>query len=150
VVNENTVENCTLDGLRLDSTNTSVHWNSVRNVTEYAVNLLSDSNQVSLKFNTFIDNGGSCQVCDDGTANTISENYYDDWSTPDADANGYVDEPYAIDGAAGNQDDLPLAAAGVIPTTTPDESPLFINPLIIIAPVGVIIILVTFVLVRRR
>ncbi len=151
-INENIVENCTSEGLRIESTNTSVHWNSFSNVSGYAVNLLSDSNLVSLKYNTFIDNGGTCQVCDDGTANIISENYYNDWSSPDADADGYVDEPYQLDGAAGNQDDLPLANAGVIPTTAPDDSPLIIDPLIIIliGSVATIVIVGTVVFVRRK
>jgi hypothetical protein len=150
IINDNIVQNCTGEGLRLDLTNSSIYWNSVTNVAGYAVNLLSDSSLITMKYNTFIDNGVTCQVCDDGTTNTISENFYDDWSSPDANADGYVDEPYALDGAAGNQDELPLAVAGVIPTTTPDESPLYINPLIIIGPTAIIIVLVTFVLVRRR
>ena len=114
------------------------------------MNLLSDSSLVTLKYNTFIDNGVTCQVCDDGTSNAISENYYDDWNSPDADANGYVDVPYELDGTADNQDDLPLAVAGVIPTTTPDESPLLIDPLIIVGSIGAVIVAITLALVRRR
>ncbi|MFW9767393.1 MAG: right-handed parallel beta-helix repeat-containing protein [Candidatus Thorarchaeota archaeon] len=149
-IKDNIVENCTLDGIRLDLTSSSVLRNIVRNASEYSVNLLSSSNQVTLKFNTFIDNGNSCHVCDDGTANIISENYFDDWSSPDADVNGYVDNPYMIDGSASNQDEYPLAVAGVIPTTTPDGSPMNIHPLIIIAPIGIAIVIAAFVLIRRR
>ncbi|MCK4567954.1 MAG: right-handed parallel beta-helix repeat-containing protein, partial [Candidatus Thorarchaeota archaeon] len=67
-ISENIIGNCTDDGFRITSgTNTSVHWNSVWNVSAYAVNLEADSSNFSVKFNTFIDNGVDCQVCDDGT-----------------------------------------------------------------------------------
>jgi len=36
-------------------------------------------------------------------------NYWSDWTTPDADADGFVDNPYAINGGV-NQDELPFTA----------------------------------------
>ena len=150
VISDNIVENCTLDGIVVSSTNASVHWNSVYNVTGYAVNLESGSSHVSVKFNTFIENGVTCQVCDDGTSNTVSQNYYDDWDSPDANSDGYVDTPYSLDGAAENQDALPLAVAGTIPTTSPDDSPLSVELILVSGALGVIVIVVAVLLVKRR
>jgi parallel beta-helix repeat protein len=119
VVSENVIANCTENGLLLSSgTNTTVEWNTVTNTTNYAVNLGSGSTSFVVKFNAFTNNGGICQIRDDGTTNIVSQNYYDDWNTPDVDANGYVDTPYVFEGDANNQDDFPLAVEGVVPTTT--------------------------------
>lgn len=159
-ISKNTIENCTDDGLLLSSgTNTSVHWNSVSNISGYAVNLGTDSGNSSVKYNTFIDNGVDCQVCDDGTSNVVSQNYYADWSSPDADADGYVDSPYALNGAAENQDELPLAVAGVVPTETVTTStttstgmqnPLLMDMVLIAGAVGAIVIVGVVLLMKRR
>jgi len=154
---ENIIGNCTEDGFKITSgTNTSVHSNSVYNVSAYAVNLDTNSGNFSVKFNTFIDNGADCQVCDDGTSNIVSQNYYDDWSSPDVDVDGYVDTPYALDGDTENQDALPLAVAGVVPTvttsttTTVVENPLPMDMLLIAGAVGVIVLVGVVILVKRR
>lgn len=156
-ISENIIANCTEDGFCLTSgANTSLQWNSVYNMTGYAVNLETDSSNFSIKYNTFIDNGVDCQVNDDGTSNIVSQNYYDDWSTPDVDADGYVDSPYALDGDAENQDELPLAVAGVVPTTTvttttsTTENPLPMDLLLIAGAIGVIVIVGVVLLVKRR
>ena len=78
--------------------------------------------------NTFIDNNGAgstydpdhIQANDAGTNNWWSStdgygNYWSDWTTPDADFNGIVDEPYDIDGAAGAKDYYPRTTPAVIP-----------------------------------
>ncbi len=159
-ISENIIGNCTDDGFRITSgTNTSVHWNSVYNVSAYAVNLEAGSGNYSVKFNTFIDNGADCQVCDDGTSNLVSQNFYDDWSSPDVDANGYVDSPYALDGDAENQDEFPLAAAGVVPTQTVTtstttstgvENPLPMDIILIAGAVGAIILVAGILVLKRR
>lgn len=153
---ENIIQNCTDDGFLLSSgTNTSVHSNSLSNITGYAVNLEPGSSYFSVKYNTFIDNGVDCQVCDDGTSNLISQNFYDDWSSPDDDADGYVDSPYVLDGDAENQDDFPLAVAGVVPTgsvttSTTVENPLPMDLLLIAGAVGAIVVVGVVLLVKRR
>ncbi|MHA1613286.1 MAG: right-handed parallel beta-helix repeat-containing protein [Candidatus Thorarchaeota archaeon] len=157
---ENLIGNCTENGFKITSgTNTSVHWNSVYNVSEYAVNLEANSGNFSVKFNTFIDNGVDCQVCDDGTSNLVSQNYYDDWSSPDADADGYVDTPYALDGDAESQDEFPLAVAGVVPTQTVTTStttstgvgtPLPMDMVLIAGSVGAIILVAGILVLKRR
>ena len=157
-ISENIIGNCTDDGFLLTSgTNTSVHWNSVSNVSGYAVNLATSSGNFSVKFNTFIDNGIDCQVNDDGTSNLVSKNYYDDWTSPDDDTDGFVDSPYAIDGDAENQDELPLAVAGVVPTgtvttttSTTGENPIPMELLLIAGAVGAIVIVGVVLLVKRK
>lgn len=148
---DNIVEDCTEDGILFTSgSNSSVHWNLVSNVTGYAVNLKTDSSHISVKYNTFNDNGITCQVCDDGTSNTVSQNYYDDWASPDADADGYVDSPYSLDGDADNQDEFPLAIAGCVPTTRTNEIPLPVELILMAGVLGSIVLVVAVFLVRRR
>jgi len=154
-ISENVIENCTEDGLLLSSGgNTTVEWNSVYNVTGYAVNLAASSTNFSVMYNTFIDNGVTCQVCDDGTLNVVSYNYYDNWNTPDADANGYVDTPYVFEGESENQDEFPLAVAGVVPTTDgepgPGGDPLPMELILIAGAIGAIVIVVGLLFAKRR
>jgi parallel beta-helix repeat protein len=54
---------------------------------------------------------------DDGTDNTWNTttigNYWDNWTTPDIDNDGIVDDPYTfIEGSAGSNDSLPIAEDG--------------------------------------
>ena len=154
-ISENVIENCTGDGLLLSSGgNTTVEWNSVYNVTDYVVNLETSSTNFTVMYNTFIDNGDTCQVCDDGTSNVVSHNYYSDWSTPDADANGYVDTPYAFEGDSENQDEFPLAEAGVVPTTdeepVPGGDPLPMELILIAGAIGAIVIVAGLLFAKRR
>jgi len=72
--------------------------------------------------NTFINNHGTTdtydpshvQACDNTTSNWWSSldgygNYWSDWTGPDANMDGIVDVPYALDGSAGAKDYYPLA-----------------------------------------
>ena len=146
---ENDVADCTGDGFYLNSgINTTIHWNSVTNVSEYAVNLESPTANYSIKYNTFQDNGATCQVYDDGTSNIVSHNYYDDWNSPDADANGYVDTPYVFEGDSENQDEFPLAVAGVVPAEISNGLPMEL--ILIAGAFGAIVIVTSLVLFKRR
>jgi parallel beta-helix repeat protein len=150
---ENTIENCTEEGMLLKSgINTTVEWNSVYNITGYAVHLETQISHFSVMYNTFIENGVTCQVCDDGTSNLISHNYYDDWNSPDADGNGYVDLPYIISGDSENQDDFPLAVAGVIPTSegNSNSTPLPMEIILIAGAIGAIVIVAGILIIKRR
>lgn len=60
-------------------------------------------------FNNFTDNYVSgYQAKDGGLSNIFAFNYWNDWVSPDHNADGIVDEPYLLKGAAGNQDLHPL------------------------------------------
>ncbi|TFG29923.1 hypothetical protein EU528_08965 [Candidatus Thorarchaeota archaeon] len=156
---DNEIEDCTAEGFRLSSgKNTTVNWNSVSNVSGYAVNLEENSINFTVRFNTFTNISVSCQVCDDGTSNTVSHNYYDDWSSPDANADGYVDSPYIFDGDAANQDSFPLAVAGVVPTTgttsasttNNTENQLPTELILMAGAVGAIVLVAGILMLKRR
>jgi parallel beta-helix repeat protein len=76
----------------------------------YGVSLIlnSDNNLVSL--NTFYRNvqGSISQAYDNGKNNIFSQNFWNDWVSPDMDENGFVDSPYMIDGPVNNSDPFPL------------------------------------------
>ncbi|MFX0051436.1 MAG: nitrous oxide reductase family maturation protein NosD [Candidatus Hodarchaeota archaeon] len=65
-----------------------------------------------VSWNDFIGNNleGTSQAYDDGLNNTFDQNYWDDWTEPDANGDGVVDAPYPIDGDAHNQDMRPRTA----------------------------------------
>ncbi|MFW9794878.1 MAG: hypothetical protein ACFFEE_11275, partial [Candidatus Thorarchaeota archaeon] len=72
---------------------------------------------------------------------------------PDEDSNGFVDNPYSIDGDAGNEDLLPLAEIGVvpeIPDETPIQTPLVLDPLILGGVAAMVSIAIIFVVIRKR
>ncbi|MFX0171253.1 MAG: NosD domain-containing protein [Candidatus Hodarchaeota archaeon] len=76
----------------------------------YGVSLIlhSDNNLVSL--NTFYRNtqGSISQAYDNGKNNIFTQNFWNDWVSPDMDEDGFVDSPYMIDGPANNSDPFPL------------------------------------------
>jgi len=99
------------------------HHNSIRyNIIAYcacmAINISGTDNVVH--HNDFVENGrymGISQALDMGPAGgttwydtTKNEgNYWSEWTEPDADEDGIVDNPYPIAGPAGSQDPYPLA-----------------------------------------
>lgn len=93
--------------------NTSIINNTIRN-NYYSGLLLHRSSNVTIYWNSFIQNNaytGTSQANDDtwGTqGNSFYFNYWDEWTTPDKDADGVVDIPYAIDGNSNNFDPFPL------------------------------------------
>ena len=54
---------------------------------------------------------------DNGKLNEFVNNYWDDWTEPDANGDGVVDHAYSIDGEAGSQDTHPQASPN--PGSTP-------------------------------
>jgi len=104
--------------------------------------------------NTFHHNNGSgdsydplhIQAFDNGTSNWWNSidgygNYWSDWTTPDANSDGIVDLPYAIDGGAGAMDNYPL-------TTAPEPIPEFgVMPLVAIVLLMAIVLTIG---ARRR
>ncbi len=95
-----------------------VRSNSIENCASYGIFLGSASSGMTARQNVLLNNGVTCQVCDDGTNNIFEFNYFDDWTSPDANADDIVDEPYEIDGDASNQDLYPLASPDAVPPTT--------------------------------
>ena len=91
------------------STNCTINNNSLSdNVLEGLV--LMDVNYFKVNWNNFLGNNlGSPQGLDDGTGNIFMCNYWDDWTGPDANTDGFVDVPYSISGTASNEDQYPLA-----------------------------------------
>jgi parallel beta-helix repeat protein len=118
-VSENFIINCTGSGLLLTSgVESGFYWNYIKNTSEYAMNIGPSCANFSVMYNSFFGCGSDSQLCDDGTTNIISYNFYSDWTSPDADGNGFVDVPYILDGNAENQDAFPLAIEGVVPTSS--------------------------------
>ncbi|MHA2365396.1 MAG: right-handed parallel beta-helix repeat-containing protein, partial [Candidatus Hodarchaeales archaeon] len=104
-------------GILVVGNNTVIQNNTISNHTNYGV-LISDImggiqwNNI-IQYNVFTDNGpvGKSQVADNGTNNLFKFNYYNDWTGPDViptGGDGIVDNPYAIDGTANNNDPFPL------------------------------------------
>ena len=126
-IHYNTISDCNGLGIEVGSgVDSTVCWNTVERSTGYALELGDGTEFFEVKYNIFDDNGDGCQICDHGDTNDISFNYYSDWTSPDSDANGIVDNPYAADGSVGNEDQYPLTEAGVVPeieepTTSPSE-----------------------------
>ena len=113
----NEITNCTSHGILINTGNrSSIISNTITNSSGYAIALFPDANQIVVKFNEFIDNGFDCQVLDNGTLNEFTHNYYNDWTSPDVNQDGYVDVPYSIDGISSNSDLFPLTNAGILPT----------------------------------
>lgn len=117
-----------LDGIRLhlscygnELTGNLLLDNALRGVN---ISLSSDNRVWN---NTFVGNDGSgstydaahVQACDNGTGNLWNTpghprgygNYWSDWTTPDANHDGIVDQPYAISGSSGAEDSHPLATS---------------------------------------
>jgi parallel beta-helix repeat protein len=141
-ISSNTLTTCTSHGIMIDTgRNSSIVHNTITNTSGYAVVLLLATSQISMKFNIFIDNGPDCQILDNGTLNEISHNYYNDWTTPDDNSDGYVDVPYLIDGASENSDPFPLTTAGVIPIETAGFSipGTIVGPAVIIGLIAVVV-----------
>lgn len=118
----------------------------------WGVNLDSIVVNTLVRGNDFIGNTDTAK--DDGVNNIFKYNYWDDWTSPDNDGNGIVDDPYSIQGIANNQDLYPLTSPNAqpsptsttIPTTadtsmgtTPTVTPL--DPLPILVGIGVSVII---------
>jgi parallel beta-helix repeat protein len=154
------------DGLRFyhsiqtgnNGSNNIVTGNTVVNNSRWGIVFTAQSSNNFIHNNDFLMNGVSGQACDDGSSNTFSENFWDDWTSPDEDANGFVDFPYLINGTAANADTNPLAAPlnplpdwYKTPTTPIEPAQLQIDPmLILIGAGGVIIVILLIVVVKKR
>ncbi len=135
--------------LSFSANNTSFNNNFLNN-SFYGV-FLFFSNNAQVKWNEFIGNnwGSRSQAFDNGMNNTFAFNYWGDWINPDANRDGFVDDPYSIDGSADNHDSSPLVNAMDTPPVMPPLSPLFqlIMPGILL---GAILIEISILIVFAR
>ena len=116
------------------SSNNSIHGNWMCNNTYLGMKIVAGSNN-HIWNNAFINNLGAnatynvsrIQAYDNGTGNywNISGtilgwgNYWCDWRSPDANADGIVDKPYNISGGAANKDWYPLISSSKIDNSPP-------------------------------
>ncbi|RMG33604.1 MAG: hypothetical protein D6732_11850 [Methanobacteriota archaeon] len=114
---DNTIKDGRGTGVFLDNVNnTMVRYNGVYNNRKYALLLGSNSTNSVVSINDFSFNLRSrsipphtSQAIDNGTNNNFTANFWNDWTSPDQNGDGYVDFPYSINGTALNQDPLPRA-----------------------------------------
>ncbi len=125
-VTHNIIADSELSGIYIESGSQNfISKNWVENSTSHGISLDSECSNTTVRGSVFIDNGVTCQACDNGTDNIFEYNYYDDWISPDADSDGFVDLPYEIAGTAVNEDPYPRIGPWVevpcrftTPTTT--------------------------------
>ena len=157
----NTISNCTADGFYIDSSKNStitdnmiyncsgrgiyledssnyntITYNIIINNTDYGIEIASISNDNVVIFNSFLDNndGGTSQAFDSvlNSNNNVSFNYWNEWTTPDIEPDGIVDNPYSIDGSL-NEDLFPL-------TTPIFPKVIIISPLVAIYNTDTVIV----------
>ncbi len=113
-VSNNFISNNDLSGIELWNCGSSNLSENVISYNDgYGINLQESCDNINVRLNDFIGNnqGGSSQAFDDGQNNEFLNNYWDDWTEPDMNADDIVDKPYTIDGEANNQDKYPRASA---------------------------------------
>jgi parallel beta-helix repeat protein len=147
ILDDNTCTDNSIGVIIGDSNRNTICRNLIRTSQEYGVHIYSGNDNLIWN-NTFVHNNGSgdafdpshVQAYDAGTRNGWNSadgygNYWSDWTTPDADTNGVVDEPYLLDGGAGAKDNYPL-------TTTPSEPiPEFSTMPLVVMGLSVVIVL---------
>ena len=144
----------------IGGSNNIVIENVIANNSRWGLEFLTDTENNLVQHNDFLMNGYTAQAYDDGTSNTFAENYWDDWTGPDDDLDGFVDTPYSINGTADNSDAYPLAANcnplpswyTTPPSTTPTgTTPSPVDPLLIAIGAGVVVVvLLAVIIVKKR
>ncbi|MCK4718044.1 MAG: DUF2341 domain-containing protein, partial [Thermoplasmata archaeon] len=113
--NNNTISNNTADnnlyGIYIHASSNNTITNNTPNNSPWCGIHLQTSNNNTIYHNNIISNTN--QAYDDGTniwnlPYPGGGNYWSDWTTPDVNGDGFVDEPYDIDGGT-NQDLWPFA-----------------------------------------
>lgn len=132
----NLIKNGGVGIFALSIDNSQIYNNTIMDNTGEAV----IQNDIQCEGNEFISNnfinnkgGASPQAIDNGALTrwdlNSRGNYWSDWTTPDTDFDGIVDNPYAIGGTASLSDNFPL--------TTPSGKPIFINENILNATIEI-------------
>ncbi len=97
----------------VNSKNNNIVFNQISTSTQYGISIESSAAENNIiAWNDFFDNGGGpSQARDDGIRNIFAYNYWNEWTAPDTNSDGIVDNPYVIDGAVrNNRDPAPLAS----------------------------------------
>ena len=111
-VTENIIAKNEKCGITLLGNNNIIRNNTVSRNSWYGIEINSTSNAI-VKWNDFIQNNpsGDSQAKDD-EGNDFDGNFWDEWISPDANNDGFVDEKYPLDGDAHNFDYTPLTQPG--------------------------------------
>jgi parallel beta-helix repeat protein len=86
-----------------------IESNSIYNSSGFSIDIESGCTDNSVRFNDFFQCEKVCHIQDNGTGSVFSENYFDTWTLPDSNSDGYVDTAYATAGSASSSDALPKA-----------------------------------------
>jgi parallel beta-helix repeat protein len=126
VISNNDVINNNGTGIHvIGNDNSTITNNLISNNNGYGVTIVN-SQFNSISFNVFNNNiGVSSQALDNGTNNILNNNYWSDWTGPDVNNDGFVDDLYSIDGSAGNSDNFPIAVEPFLDLSSPKD--LFFN-----------------------
>ncbi|TFF94344.1 right-handed parallel beta-helix repeat-containing protein [Candidatus Thorarchaeota archaeon] len=122
VVHNNCITVVDGEGIALKSGDHSlVEFNDITSCSGYGIKTYVDAANMTMTCNFLYDNGGSVQAADEGEDNAYVSNYYNDWTAPDANSDGFVDLSYELDGEASNEDLYALADPSFVPTI-PEET----------------------------
>ena len=89
-------------------------YNIINNMTSFAIVVDSDSSNCNIIYYQFIDNNHNSTQAQSATKNNIFDfNYWNEWTAPDADGDGIVDQPYQIN----------IIVADANPIVSPDRIP---------------------------
>ena len=110
----NTISNSDYDGIGLVASDyNDIFNNTISSSARYGISLTVGSAWNLIKWNDFINNNGQTSQALDNVSvstTTFNYNYWGDWTSPDSEPNGIVDNPYLIDGDANNNDPYPLTS----------------------------------------
>ncbi|MHA1995995.1 MAG: NosD domain-containing protein [Candidatus Hodarchaeales archaeon] len=100
--------------LKSNSNNNNISNNSIYYNDRLGLEIEQGISNYLVEGNNFIANNlgddTPHQVSDDGSDSVFRYNYWDNWTTPDVNDDGIVDNPYTIFGTSNNQDSYPLTS----------------------------------------
>lgn len=111
---------CNLFGIYLNHSDMNEFTrNAIYNNTGYGMHIDNGFQNAVFNNSFYLNNGAGftydpmhVQARDDGVMNVWDDsgrgNYWSDWTSPDSEPDGIVDDPYALDGTAGTMDNYPL------------------------------------------
>jgi parallel beta-helix repeat protein len=150
----------------LNGSNNVVKGNVIANNSRRGMEFIGTSDDNIVQGNYFFLNGDGCQASDGGSNNFIDGNYWDDWTTPDANNDSIVDVPYEIDGNAENSDLHPMAVPDIwidpwftgpcaceneTTTTTPTGGALTLDPVLLaVGASAIVVILIVVVFMKKK
>ncbi len=104
-IENNIITSCSANGIYLHQADNTLILNNKITRNSVAIGIDTGSDNTIVKLNTFIRHGGAY---DKGLNNVFEYNYWDDWTSPDTNNDGIVDDPYSYIGGSGKKDDFPL------------------------------------------